>query len=81
MTYILYRILLTEAYTNLSSVMRYYQSDDGRRQGAHMPFNFLLVLDVDKESTAENYKYLIDRWLENLPSTEKTANWVVCFQS
>lgn len=70
--------MMTEAYTNITSTMRYYQSDDGTRKGSHIPFNFLMISDLDIDSTANDFVYTINEWLSYMPAGE-TANWVVSF--
>ncbi|XP_040157610.1 maltase 2-like [Anopheles arabiensis] len=69
-------IMLTEAYTSMDMVLRFYQSDDGSEQRAHFPFNFVLLGELNGDSNARDFKYVIDRWLENLPRG-KVTNWVL----
>uniref|UniRef100_A0A182MQP9 alpha-glucosidase n=1 Tax=Anopheles culicifacies TaxID=139723 RepID=A0A182MQP9_9DIPT len=69
-------IMLTEAYTSMDMVLRFYQSDDGSEQRAHFPFNFVLLGELNGNSNARDFKYVIDRWLENLPRG-KVTNWVL----
>ncbi|XP_053664378.1 maltase 1-like [Anopheles marshallii] len=69
-------IMLTEAYTSMDMLLRFYQSDDGSEQRAHFPFNFVLLGELNGESNARDFKYVIDRWLENLPRG-KVTNWVL----
>ncbi|XP_035914171.1 maltase 1-like [Anopheles stephensi] len=69
-------IMLTEAYTSMDMVLRFYQSDDGSEQRAHFPFNFVLLGELNGASKARDFKYVIDRWLENLPRG-KVTNWVL----
>lgn len=70
------RVLLTEAYANLTFTMRYYQSDDGLRQGSHIPFNFLMISDLNKDSNAKDFVFTISKWMNFMPAGD-TANWVV----
>ena len=70
------RILMTEAYANLTFTMRYYQSDDGLRKGSHIPFNFLMISDLKTDSTAFDFAHTITKWMSYMPAGE-TANWVV----
>lgn len=67
---------MTEAYANLTFTMRYYQSDDATRKGSHIPFNFLMISDLNKESSANDFVHTISKWLNYMPAGE-TANWVV----
>lgn len=71
--------MMTEAYSNLTRTMMYYKSEDGRRHGAHFPFNFMLITWVDRDSSAYKFKEVIDTWLTNMPENA-AANWVVCNQ-
>lgn len=70
------RIMMTEAYANISFTMRYYESEDGKRQGSHIPFNFLMISDLHKDATAQDFVHTIYRWMNYMPAG-KTANWVV----
>uniref|UniRef100_A0A182SBZ6 alpha-glucosidase n=1 Tax=Anopheles maculatus TaxID=74869 RepID=A0A182SBZ6_9DIPT len=70
------RIMLTEAYTSMDMVLRFYESDDGSEQRAHFPFNFVLLGELNGASKARDFKYVIDRWLGNLPRG-KVTNWVL----
>ncbi|XP_041973870.1 uncharacterized protein LOC121729416 [Aricia agestis] len=67
------RVMMTEVYTNPQNTMRYF--GDGVRDGAQMPFNFVLISDVNGESTAAEMKYAIDKFLTFKP-IDKLANWV-----
>ncbi|XP_035778650.1 maltase 2-like [Anopheles albimanus] len=69
-------IMMTEAYANLTMTLRFYESDDGREQRAHFPFNFVMIEELGEGSTAHDFKFVIDRWLNNLPRG-KTTNWVL----
>lgn len=68
--------MMTEAYTSLDMIMRYYESDDGTEQRAHFPFNFAMITELNTDSKASDFKYVIDRFLENMPRG-KITNWVV----
>ncbi|XP_055594366.1 maltase 2-like [Uranotaenia lowii] len=70
------RIMMTEAYANITFTMKYYGSGDGSRQGSHMPFNFLLITDLNQDSTAQDFAYTIEKWLTYMPR-DKEANWVI----
>ncbi|XP_055632787.1 maltase 2-like isoform X2 [Toxorhynchites rutilus septentrionalis] len=70
------RIMMTEAYANISFTMKYYRSADGTCNGAHIPFNFLLVTDLDRTSTAQDFVFAINKWLIYMPR-DRDANWVV----
>ncbi|XP_053675015.1 maltase 2-like [Anopheles nili] len=72
------RIIMTEAYANITFTMRYYRSgeDLSSRPGSHMPFNFLLITDLNRDSTAQDFVFTINKWLTYMPRGA-TANWVL----
>nr|XP_019545152.2 maltase 1-like [Aedes albopictus] len=69
-------IMMTEAYTSMDMIMRFYESDDETEQRAHFPFNFAMITELNSESKAGDFKYVIDRFLENMPRG-KVTNWVL----
>lgn len=69
-------IMMTEAYANNSAVVKYFNSDDGKREGSHMPFNFALITQLDETSTAWDFKDVIDNALAAVPKG-KSFNWVL----
>ncbi|XP_039437600.1 maltase 1-like [Culex pipiens pallens] len=69
-------IMMTEAYTSMDMIMRFYESDDGVEQRAHFPFNFAMITELNAQSKARDFKYVIDRFLENMPRG-KVTNWVL----
>lgn len=68
------RIIMTEAYTSLDNMIRFY--GDGSRKGSHVPFNFELISNVNSESTAKDYFVRINNWLDRVPEGSQ-ANWVL----
>lgn len=68
------RVMMVETYASPQNIMRYF--GEGDREGAHMPFNFALISDVNGQSTAAEVKYAIDKFLTFKP-IDKLANWVV----
>lgn len=70
------RIMMTEAWANISFTMKYYESDDGLRKGSHMPFNFLLITDLDEHSSAQDFVHTVNKWMSFMPAGN-TANWVL----
>jgi alpha-glucosidase len=68
------KVMMTEAYTSLDNMLRYY--GEGNRNGVNVPFNFELISNVNIDSTAADYKLRIDNWLTRVPKG-KQANWVV----
>lgn len=72
------RIMMTEAYANMTFTMRYYESDDGLRKGSHIPFNFLMISDLHGDSSAQDFSHTISKWMNYMPAGF-TANWLVSF--
>lgn len=64
------RVMMIEAYDSLDKTMDYYL------HGAHFPFNFALIMSVNRNSGAGDFKNVIDNWMTNLP-TGAVSNWVV----
>lgn len=67
------RVMMTEAYSSPQMTMKYFGAGD--RKGAQMPFNFVLISDVNGESSAADMKYALDKFLAYKPVHEH-ANWV-----
>lgn len=71
------RILMTEAYTNLTFYTRYFVSrDNDTRFGSQMPFNFVLLDNLQNDSTAEDYHRNVNDVLNSVP-TGLPVNWVM----
>ncbi|XP_026490452.2 maltase A1-like [Vanessa tameamea] len=68
------RILLAEAYANVTMTMLYY-GNERDRIGAHFPFNFDFINSLSSNSNARDFVYIIKRWLTYMPQG-KVANWV-----
>lgn len=69
------RVIFVEAYGTLENIMRYYEDSEGNPR-SHFPFNFMLLKDLNAESTARDFKVTIDTWLNSIPKGA-TSNWVV----
>ncbi|CAH0405092.1 unnamed protein product [Chilo suppressalis] len=67
------RVMMTEAYSSPQLTMRYF--GEGDREGAQMPFNFVLISDVNGKSSAHEIKYALDKFMTFKP-VDKLANWV-----
>ncbi|VVD04051.1 unnamed protein product [Leptidea sinapis] len=67
-----YKIMMTEAYTNLFNTILYYGNEN--RDGA-IPFNFIFLEEINKNSTARDIKTTIDKWMTYMPHG-RVANWV-----
>ncbi|XP_034831679.1 maltase 1-like [Maniola hyperantus] len=69
------KILLAEAFANITMTMLYY-GDEAGRDGAHFPFNFELITSLSAKSSARDFVYVIKRWLTYMPAG-RVANWVL----
>lgn len=69
------RILIAEAYTDIKTVMEYYETKDGKRT-ANFPFNFNFITELDEHSDARDYVFNVQKWLTYMPRGH-TANWVM----
>ncbi|XP_063232110.1 maltase A1-like [Bacillus rossius redtenbacheri] len=67
------RLMMTEAYANISQMMGYYGTDE--KPGAHFTFNFLPIMHLSRSSTAQNFSDVIFEWLDNVPKG-RWSNWV-----
>lgn len=70
------RIMMTEAYANEEKTVQFYGSKDGSRKGAHMPFNFVLITELNETSTADQFLSVISSRLAAIP-TGQVTNWVM----
>lgn len=68
------RIMMTEAYTSLENLMKYYGTET--RNGSHMPFNFEVLMAMKKDSTAKTLKTTAENYMNHIPNG-KSANWVL----
>ncbi|OWR49828.1 alpha amylase precursor [Danaus plexippus plexippus] len=68
------KILLAEAYANITMTMLYYGNEKDRH-GAHFPFNFDFITSLSAQSNARDFVYVIQRWLTYMPAG-RVANWV-----
>ncbi|XP_031637790.1 maltase 1-like, partial [Contarinia nasturtii] len=65
-------VLMTEAYVNNTEYVKYF--GNGKRKGAHIPFNFDLISDMDKYSTPKDVKKIIDKLFGSVPVGNQ-LNW------
>ncbi|KAB0799128.1 hypothetical protein PPYR_07008 [Photinus pyralis] len=68
------RVIMTEAYSDIESTMKYYGNGD--KKGAQITFNFQLISKVRKESTAKDIVLTIKEWFAYMPP-QYTPNWVI----
>lgn len=66
--------MATEAYSNLTSTMKYYGTKEN--PGAHFTFNFETIEALTPQSNAADFKEVIEDWYAALPAG-KWSNWVV----
>ncbi|KOC70313.1 putative maltase H [Habropoda laboriosa] len=64
------KMILTEAYTTFDKTIKFYGA------GSTVPFNFMFLTDLNNQSKPNDYKRLIDRWMNNVPNGS-VSNWVV----
>lgn len=69
------RVMLTEAYVDIDLEMKFYGDGNGRL-GSHIPMNFYMIMNLNKESNAADIKSQIDLWMDHMPQG-RTANWVL----
>lgn len=69
------RMMMTEAYATIGEQVLWYGAN-GTTLGSHMPFNFVLIADLNKTSTADQFKTSIDSWIDAMPVWGE-ANWVM----
>lgn len=67
-------VLMIEAYVNDTEYVKYF--GDGKRKGAQIPFNFILITDMDEDSTAQDAKDIIDKKIASVPKGTR-LNWVM----
>lgn len=67
---------MTESYSPPSTIMKFYRSADGEREGAHLPFNFQMIREIRRNSSAADFVRVVNDWFALLPEGEVT-NWAV----
>lgn len=66
---------MTEAHTSIEHTMLFYQNEAGTRRGAHMPFNFHLIYQLQRDMHVSRFRDAINVWWDHMPA-HHTANWV-----
>ncbi|XP_030383385.1 maltase 1 isoform X2 [Scaptodrosophila lebanonensis] len=69
------RIMMTEGYADVNTVMNYYEDENGT-QGVQFPFNFDFISSLNNNSDARDFVYIIERWLIYMPHGH-APNWVM----
>ena len=67
---------MTEAYADLDQTMLWYQNADGSKKGSHIPFNFAMIINLNNNSKAIDFKNTVDEWLSKMPEGAN-PNWVL----
>lgn len=70
------KILMAETYANNSHMQSFFQSPDGKRQGANVPLNNLLIDRTTEYTNASELKALVDYGLKYVPEG-KWVSWIV----
>lgn len=68
------RIMMTEGYTSIPNVMRFF--GDADENGAQIPFNFQLISNLRNTSTAADFVKYVNLWRDSLPEGRR-SNWVL----
>lgn len=68
------RVIMTEAYGSTDQLMAYYGTS--YEPGAHFTFNFNFILTLNSDSSALDFKNVINEWMFKMPKGG-TPNWVV----
>ncbi|XP_063708467.1 maltase A1-like [Culicoides brevitarsis] len=69
------RMMMTEAYTSLANIMRYYGDGFGIL-GSQIPFNFELLTKINANSDAGDIKSIVEGYLDHIPANN-SGNWVL----
>lgn len=70
------RLMMTEAYATIEQQVLWYGTPEGDKRGGHIPFNFMLITNLDAQSNAGKFKESIDTWVKAMPSYGE-PNWVL----
>lgn len=71
------RLLMSEAYVNLTEYPRYFVSrDNASRFGSEMPFNFLPLEGLNIDSSADDFYRIINQVIDAVPKGTQ-LNWVM----
>lgn len=70
------KFLMTEAYTDYDLQIKWYGNETV--PGSHMPFNFALISNLDRDSNAQDFDDAVQAWYSRLPKGfGAEANWVL----
>ncbi|XP_050543464.1 maltase 2-like isoform X6 [Daktulosphaira vitifoliae] len=68
------RLLVVECYSPFNQTMKYY--GNSTVPGAHFPFNFMLIINFNRQSNANQLQTLVTKWIKNMPKG-MWPNWVL----
>lgn len=70
------KFLMTEAYAEYDLQIKWYGNETV--PGSHMPFNFALISNLDRDSNAQDFQEAVHAWYSRLPvGFGAEANWVL----
>ncbi|XP_049857638.1 uncharacterized protein LOC126340110 [Schistocerca gregaria] len=69
------KVMMTEAYGSLDQVLGYY--GNATNPGAHFSFNFLLITDLNGDSSAEDFVRIVGDWINVVNENGVWSNWVI----
>jgi alpha-glucosidase len=70
------KFLMTEAYAEYDLQIKWYGNET--TAGSHMPFNFALIANLDRNSNAQDFQDAVQAWYSRLPTGfGAEANWVL----
>ncbi|KAG5675793.1 hypothetical protein PVAND_005667 [Polypedilum vanderplanki] len=71
------KVLIPQVWNSpIADLMRYYQNDDGSKQRAQIPMNFMLINELTATSNASEFKRVIESYTSALPEGA-IANWLL----
>lgn len=59
------KLMMTEAYASIEEQVLWYGRGNDTL-GSHFPFNFALISDLTRNSTAADFKSATDKWVKSL---------------
>ncbi|XP_058824215.1 probable maltase [Topomyia yanbarensis] len=68
------RIMMTEGYTSIEKVVEFFGNSTAN--GANIPFNFQLISNLNRNSTAADFAHYVSVWLNAKPDGRR-SNWVL----
>lgn len=71
------RILMTEVFADVERVTKWF-GPDWNQVGSHIPNNFAIISNIDKDTNASEYKQMVDDWMLNMPShANGQGSWIL----